>query len=167
MIDFMDELGLRRLRILREVAEHGGVTAAGEAMHYSPSGISQQLSALEHDIGAAVLERRGRGVRLTQVGRVLLEHAEILLSAEREARAAVEHARDSLAVELRVGVFCTAAAGAVAADHRGRGRAASRGAPDRPRDRSRRGGHWSCATATSTWPSCSTTPTRPSRGSRA
>ncbi len=107
----MDDLGLRRLRILREVAHHGGVTAAGQAMSYSASGISQQLSALEHDLGAKVLERRGRGVRLTPVGSVLLEHAEILLAAEREARAAVEQARDSLAVELRVGVFCTAAAG--------------------------------------------------------
>lgn len=106
----MDDLGLGRLRILREVAHHGGVTAAGRAMHYSPSGISQQLSALENDIGATVLERRGRGVRLTRVGRVLLQHAEIVLAAEREARAAVEHARDSLAVELRVGVFCTTAA---------------------------------------------------------
>lgn len=106
----MDDLGLRRLRILREVVQHGGVTAAGQAMHYSPSGISQQLSALEHDIGATVLERRGRGVRLTQVGRVLLQHAEIVLAAEQRARAAVEQARDSLAVELSVGVFCTAAA---------------------------------------------------------
>lgn len=107
---YMDDLGLKRLRILREVAHHGGVTAAGEAMHYSPSGISQQLSALEADIGAKVLERRGRGVRLTQVGGVLLEHAEIVLASERAARAAVEQARDSLAVELTVGVFCTAAA---------------------------------------------------------
>ncbi len=106
----MDDLGLRRLRILREVAHHGGVTAAGHAMHYSPSGISQQLGALEDDIGAPVLERRGRGVRLTEVGRVLLEHAEVLLDAEREARSAVELARDTLAVELTVGVFCTVAA---------------------------------------------------------
>ena len=112
MHDFcMDDLGLRRLRILREVAHHGGVTAAGQAMHYSPSGISQQIGALEDDIGAAVLERRGRGVRLTEVGRVLLEHAEVLLNAERDARSAVERARDTLAVELRVGVFCTVAAG--------------------------------------------------------
>ncbi len=107
----MNDLGLNRLRILREVAQHGGVTAAGEAMQYSPSGISQQLSALEDDIGAKVLERRGRGVRLTQVGQVLLQHAEIVLAAERAARAAVEDTRDSFAVELKVGVFCTAAAG--------------------------------------------------------
>lgn len=107
------ELGLRRLRILREVAEHGGVTAAARAMHYSPSGISQQVAALEDDIGAPVLERHGRGVRLTEVGRVLLEHGEILLDAERDARAAVERARDALAVELTVGVFCTVAVGLV------------------------------------------------------
>ncbi len=109
---FMD-LTLRRLRILREVAEHGGVTAAAQAMHYSPSGVSQQVAALEDEIGSPVLERLGRGVRMTEVGRVLLEHAETLLEAEKEARAAVEKARDTLAVELRVGVFCTIAAGLV------------------------------------------------------
>ena len=107
------ELGLRRLRILREVADHGGVTAAAAAMRYSPSGISQQMAALEGEIGAPVLERSGRGVQLTQVGRVLLEHAEILLHAEREACCAVEQARDNMAVELGVGVFCTVAASLV------------------------------------------------------
>ena len=105
------DLGLRRLRILREVAEHGGVTAAARAIHYSPSGISQQVAALENEVGAPVLERWGRGVRLTEVGRVLLEHAQILLDAEREAQSAVERARDTLAAELTVGVFCTVAAG--------------------------------------------------------
>lgn len=107
------DLGLRRLRTLREVADHGGVTAAAAAMHYSPSGISQQMAALEEEIGAPVLERSGRGVQLTAVGQVLLEHAVILLDAEQEARCAVERARDSLAVELNVGVFCTVAAGLV------------------------------------------------------
>lgn len=106
-------LGLRRLQILREVAHHGGVTAAAAEMRYSPSGISQQMAALEEEVGAPVLERSGRGVKLTQVGQVLLEHAEILLSAEQEARTAVERARDTLAVELSVGVFCTVAAGLV------------------------------------------------------
>ncbi|MEJ7745146.1 MAG: LysR family transcriptional regulator [Nocardioidaceae bacterium] len=105
------ELSLRRLRILREVAHHGGVTVAAREMHYSPSGISQQMAALEQDIGAPVLERRGRGIVLTEVGRVLLGHAEILLAAERDAQAAVEQVRDTLAVELTVGVFSTVAAG--------------------------------------------------------
>lgn len=107
------DMSLRRLRILREVAHHGGVTLAAREMHYSPSGISQQMSVLEEEVGAAVLERRGRGVGLTAVGRVVLEHAEILLAAERDLQAAVEDARDTLAVVLTVGVFSTVAAGLV------------------------------------------------------
>ncbi len=105
------ELNLRRLRILREVAQHGGVGRAARVTHYSASGISQQLAALEHDIGAPVVERRGRGIVLTEVGRVLLEHAEILLDAERQAQSAVEQVRESMAVDLTVGVFSTVAAG--------------------------------------------------------
>ena len=107
------ELNLRRLRILREVAHHGGVSVAAREMHYSPSGISQQMAALEQDIGAPVLERRGRGIVLTAVGRVLLEHAEILLAAEADAQTAIEQTRDTLAVELTVGVFSTVAAGLI------------------------------------------------------
>lgn len=107
------ELRLHRLRILREVAQHGGVNAAAREMHYSPSGVSQQMAALEHDVGAQVLERRGRRVVLTEVGRVLLHHAEILLAAERDAQSAVERVRDTLSVELTVGVFSTVAAGLI------------------------------------------------------
>lgn len=107
------DLGLRRLRIYREVAHRGGVTAAAEALHYSPSGVSQQLSALEKEVGATLFDRLGRGLRITDVGRVLLEHAEILLDAETAAQAAVEHARGTLAGTLQVGVFATVAAGLV------------------------------------------------------
>ena len=107
------DLTLRRLHILREVAQHGGVTMAARAMHYSASGVSQQMAALEQAVGAPVLDRQGRGVVLTELGRVLLEHAEILLAAERDAQSAVEQVRNSLAVELRVGVFSTVAAGLI------------------------------------------------------
>lgn len=105
------ELSLHRLRMLQAVARHGSVTAAARALHYSPSAISQQLAALEEGVGAPVLERIGRGVRLTLVGRVLAEHAEVLLAAEQEACAAVEQVRQSDAAELTVGVFATVAAG--------------------------------------------------------
>jgi DNA-binding transcriptional LysR family regulator len=104
------ELSLRRLRTLREVARRGGVNAAASALHYSPSAVSQQLEALGVEVGAPVLERVGRGVRLTQVGRVLTEHAEILLAAEQRACAAVEEARHTLSAHLEVGVFAAAAA---------------------------------------------------------
>ncbi|WP_165825835.1 LysR family transcriptional regulator [Actinomycetospora cinnamomea] len=109
------ELSLRRLRTLREVARQGGVNAAAATLHFSPSAVSQQLEALSTEVGAPVLERVGRGVRLTEVGRVLTEHAEILLAAEQRACAAVEGARRSLTAHLTVGVFPAAGAGLVPA----------------------------------------------------
>jgi DNA-binding transcriptional LysR family regulator len=105
------ELSLRRLRTLREVARRGGVNAAAATLHFSPSAVSQQLEALAVEVGAPVLERVGRGVRVTEVGRVLVEHAEVLLAAERAACAAVEEARHSLSAHLTIGVFAAAAAG--------------------------------------------------------
>src|SRR4051794_26183460 len=105
------ELSLRRLRTLREVARQGGVNAAAATLHFSPSAVSQQLETLSAEVGAPVLERRGRGVRLSEVGRVLAEHAEVLLAAEQRACAAVEGARQSLSALLTVGVFPAAGAG--------------------------------------------------------
>lgn len=105
------ELGLNRLRMLRAVARYNSVTAAAEALHYTPSAISQQLSALETEIGAPVLERIGRRIRLTRVGHVLVKHANLLLTAEQQARTEVEQVRQSRAAELSIGVFATVAAG--------------------------------------------------------
>jgi DNA-binding transcriptional LysR family regulator len=105
------ELNLTRLRMLREVAHRGSITAAAQSLSYSPSGVSQQVAALEHEVGAALLERVGRGIRLTEVGRVLAGHAEIILDAESTAVAALVSARNSFAERLKVGVFATVAAG--------------------------------------------------------
>ena len=104
------ELSLRRLRTLREVARRGGVNAAAAALHYSPSAVSQQIETLGVEVGAPVIERVGRGVRLTEVGRVLVEQAEVLLAAEHRAVAAVEDARQHLSARLSVGMFAAAAA---------------------------------------------------------
>src|SRR4029453_17986373 len=85
-------LDVRRLRTLREVALHGTIRAAAEALAFTPSAVSQQLSALERDVGYEVLERRGRSVHLTAAGRVLVERADAILAeladAETAARAA-------------------------------------------------------------------------------
>src|SRR5215469_16544817 len=96
------DLDVRRLRILREVALRGTVTAAAEALGYTPSAISQQLSALERESGTALLERAGRRVRLTDAGRVLVRRTEPVL-------AALEESRDAIAGELRI-----AASGSIA-----------------------------------------------------
>ncbi|MGC5012374.1 LysR family transcriptional regulator [Streptosporangium sp. DT93] len=78
---------LRRLRLLRELEERGTLAAVATALDYSPSAVSQQLSVLEREVGARLLEKAGRGVRLTDAGRLLARHARILLAAA-EATAA-------------------------------------------------------------------------------
>src|SRR4051794_41953505 len=89
------ELSLRRLRTLREVARRGGVNAAATTLHFSPSAVSQQLEALAVEGGAPVLERGGRGVRVTEGGRVLVGPAEGLLAPAQAARAAGEGGRQT------------------------------------------------------------------------
>ena len=103
------ELDVRRLRVLREVALRGTVTAAAGSLGFTPSAVSQQLSALERESGVTLLERAGRRVRLTDAGQVLVQRTEPVLAALEEAQAALEESRDSIAGELRI-----AAAGSIA-----------------------------------------------------
>lgn len=83
----MVDLDLRRLRVLRELQERGTLGAVATALRYSPSAVSQQLASLEKDVGVALLEKAGRGVRLTDAGRLLAQHAGVLLAAAETARA--------------------------------------------------------------------------------
>lgn len=69
-------IDVRRLRILREVAIAGTLSGAARAIGYTPSAVSQQLSALERETGATLLVRRGRNVELTAEGLLLVEVAE-------------------------------------------------------------------------------------------
>jgi DNA-binding transcriptional LysR family regulator len=78
-------LDLRRLRLLRELNERGTIAAVADALQYTPSAVSQQLAMLERETGVRLLERAGRGVRLTDSALVLVDHADALL--ERAARA--------------------------------------------------------------------------------
>lgn len=83
----MVALDLRRLRMLRELAERGTLGAVATALGYTPSAVSQQLAVLEREVGARLLEKAGRGVRLTDAGRLLAQHAGVLLSAAEVAQA--------------------------------------------------------------------------------
>ena len=69
------------LRALVGVAQHGSVAAAASALGYTPSAVSQQVKRLEATLGAALLERRGRGVLLTERGRVVAADARAVLDA--------------------------------------------------------------------------------------
>ncbi|MFF0309827.1 LysR family transcriptional regulator [Streptosporangium sp. NPDC004379] len=83
----MIELDLRRLRFLREFEERGTLAAVAAALGYSPSTVSQQLALLEKEVGARLFDKAGRGVRLTDAGRLLAQHARVLLSAAEAAQA--------------------------------------------------------------------------------
>ncbi|MEU9912907.1 LysR family transcriptional regulator [Streptomyces sp. NPDC051001] len=78
---------LRRLTVLRELQRRGSLARTAEALHLTPSAVSQQLSALSREIGAPLTERDGRGVRLTGQARVLLAHADEIAAQLERARA--------------------------------------------------------------------------------
>src|SRR5215210_2454711 len=73
-------LDVRRLRVLREVARQGSFSAAAEALTFTQSAISQHVAALEREAGASLVERGPRGVRLTDAGRALVDHADAILA---------------------------------------------------------------------------------------
>lgn len=102
-------IDLRRLRLLREVHLRGTLHAAAEALGYTPSAVSQQLSVLEREAGAALLERVGRKVRLTEAGQVLVAHADGLLEGIDAAAAEVAAvSAGRLAGVVRVAAFQSA-----------------------------------------------------------
>jgi DNA-binding transcriptional LysR family regulator len=92
-------LDLRRLRLLHELQARGTIAAVADALQYTPSAVSQQLAVLEREAGRPLLERAGRGVRLTDAGVVLAGHARALL--ERAAVAEAELAAGDGAVAGR------------------------------------------------------------------
>ncbi|WP_327302702.1 LysR substrate-binding domain-containing protein [Streptomyces sp. NBC_01298] len=101
-------LDVRRLRLLRELAHRGTIAAVAEALSFSPSAVSQQLSVLEREAGLPLLERTGRRVRLTSAGQNLVRHADAVLELLERADAELAEARGGLAGALRIGSFPTA-----------------------------------------------------------
>lgn len=102
-------LNVHRMRILREVAERGGIAAAAESLYMSPSAVSQQMAVLEREAGTALLERRGRGVRLTAAGEALVAHTERVLAVLEEAQSDLADISASVAGTLNTCGFPTAA----------------------------------------------------------
>lgn len=101
-------LDVRRLRLLCDLAQLGTIAAVARAHTYTPSAVSQQLTALEREAGVPLLRRTGRRVALTPAGLVLVRHGETVLAALEGASAALAAARDELSGPLRIGAFPTA-----------------------------------------------------------
>ena len=64
---------LPRLKVLLAVMETGSVTAAADQLHFSPSGVSQQLKRLEVEVGLPLLQRHARGMEPTEAAHILAE----------------------------------------------------------------------------------------------
>jgi DNA-binding transcriptional LysR family regulator len=102
-------MDVQRLRILRELADRGSVAAVAAALSFTPSAISQQLRALRDEVGLPLTEPDGRGLRLTEAGRLLAGHADSVLGALAEADAAVERYRSRPVGVVGVAMFQSAA----------------------------------------------------------
>jgi DNA-binding transcriptional LysR family regulator len=98
-------LDLRRLRLLRELKERGTIAAVADALQFTPSAVSQQLAILEREAGVRLLERAGRGVRLTDPALVLADHAEALLERAAQAEADLAAAAGTVTGRARIAGF--------------------------------------------------------------
>ncbi|WP_219511270.1 LysR family transcriptional regulator [Nonomuraea ceibae] len=119
-------LDVVRLRVLLAVARKGSLTAAAKELHYAQPSVSHHLARLEAETGAKLIQRAGRGIRLTEAGRLLAERAADIVSR-------LDAAEDDLAahVGLRsgrvrlaafpsaLGTFVPVAAGLLGREHPG------------------------------------------------
>ncbi|MEW2439253.1 LysR family transcriptional regulator [Streptomyces caniferus] len=83
-------IDVQRLRVLRMVAEHGSFNQAAQALHLTPSAVSQQVAALERSLGAQVVARSTRGVTLTPAGRIMVGAAESVAAELAQAKQQVD-----------------------------------------------------------------------------
>ncbi|MDG4669345.1 LysR family transcriptional regulator [Mycobacterium sp. 236(2023)] len=100
-------LNLWRLRLLQELAALGTMTAVADAMLITRAAVSQHLSQLETEIGAVLVERDGRRVRLTEAGLRLVAHSNELFQMIEEIEADVAAAKKSVSGDIRLAAFGT------------------------------------------------------------
>ncbi|HWV79127.1 MAG TPA: LysR family transcriptional regulator [Isoptericola sp.] len=103
-------LDLTRLRVLAAVARTGSVTAAARELHYAQPSVSHHLARLEAEAGIALLQRAGRGVRLTEAGRLLADRAEEILGRVEGARRELDALVGLRAGRARLAAFPSALA---------------------------------------------------------
>jgi DNA-binding transcriptional LysR family regulator len=103
-------LDVKQLRVLKTVSEHGSFSAAADALTYTQPAVSQQIAALEKQAGATLVNRGSRGVTLTDAGRALVEHAEVVIARLAAAEAELEAIAGVRGGRVRMSSFPTAGA---------------------------------------------------------
>jgi DNA-binding transcriptional LysR family regulator len=119
-------LDVTRLRVIDAVARHGSVTAAAKELHYSQPSVTHHLGRLESETGAKLVQRVGRGIRLTPAGQLLADRAAEIIGridaagAELSAHVGLTAGRVRLAAfASAIGSLVPAAAAALADRHPG------------------------------------------------
>lgn len=102
----MSALNLHHLRLFRAVATEGTLTGAAQRLNLSQSALSTQIKALEATLGHALFERRGRGLVMTEAGRIALDHAEAIFRTAEDLTATLREVGRSRRA-LRVGALAT------------------------------------------------------------
>ena len=104
-------MDLGRLRALHAVSAYGSVHQAAQVLHVTTSAVSQQIGKLEREVGQPLVERNGRGVRLTDAALLLADHAGRILAQVEEARSDLEAARGAVRGHITLAAFATSARG--------------------------------------------------------
>ncbi|HEX5955496.1 MAG TPA: LysR family transcriptional regulator, partial [Solirubrobacterales bacterium] len=103
-------LDVKRLRILREVAQRSSFSAAADELYLSQSAVSQQIATLEREVGMKLLDRTREGPKLTDAGRVLVSHADAAIARLEEAERELASIAGLEGGELRLASFPSASA---------------------------------------------------------
>jgi len=106
-------LDVKRLRLLAELSRRGTIAAVARTVGYTPSAVSQSLAQLEREVGVALLERDGRGVRLTPAATQLVERADRVLAELDAAEHELAAQHESVHGTVVIGAFPSAAASIV------------------------------------------------------
>jgi DNA-binding transcriptional LysR family regulator len=101
---------VQRLRVLAEVAAHRSFSAAADALRYTQPAVSKQIALLEREVGATLVVRGARPIRLTEAGEALLSHAQAIFERLAAAEAEIEAIASLDSGRLRLGTFSSAGA---------------------------------------------------------
>jgi len=105
----LERLDGQQLRLIRELADRGSLTAVAAALNKTPSAVSQQLKALQKLVGVPLVERVGRGIQVTQAGHALAAAAVHIATARAQAEAEWQRFRGDETGTVRLALFFSAA----------------------------------------------------------
>src|SRR3954465_15654488 len=101
-------LDVNRLRVIDAVARHGSVTAAARELHYSQPSVTHHLGRLETETGAKLVQRVGRGIRVTPAGQLLADRAAEIIGRIDAAGAELSAHVGLTAGRVRLAAFASA-----------------------------------------------------------